>query len=466
MREGEIAKTLWTAEDAAEATGGRLVGADSWIATGVSIDTRTLQRGEMFVALTDQRDGHDFVADAFARGAGAALVSRLDASDGPRLLVGDVPEALRALARGARARSSAIRIAVTGSVGKTSVKEALAHILSVGGRTHAAAKSFNNHWGVPLTLARMAPEARYGVFEIGMSNPGEIAPLAALVAPHVALITTIAPVHLEGLGSLEAIAREKASIYSAMAPGGTALVPGDAPHADILLAQAKASGARVLRFGTEAGAELRLVSSRFDAAGVEIEVSLEGRPVHARVGAPGRPWAYNGLAALAAAYAAGADIDAAAAALASLSPAEGRGRVRAIAAPFGEFTLVDDAYNASPVSVAAALETLATRPGTRRIAALGDMLELGPEARAFHAGVAQDVERAGVDLVFCAGPLMGALYEALAPARRGGRADSADALIPLLTQALQPGDVVLVKGSNGARMSRVVDALARLGQAH
>jgi UDP-N-acetylmuramoyl-tripeptide--D-alanyl-D-alanine ligase len=465
MLDGQIDKALWTAEDAAEAAGGRLLGADSWIATGVSIDTRTLEPGDLFVALKDQRDGHEFVRAAFEKGAAAALVSRLDAGEGPRVLVGDVLEGLRGLARAARNRSRAIRVAVTGSVGKTSVKEALALCLGAGGATHAAAKSFNNHWGVPLTLSRMPPQSRYGVFEIGMNHKGEIAPLAALVRPHAAVITTIAPVHVEHLGSLQAIAEEKADIFTGLEEGGAALAPMDAPHADILVARAREAGARVIRFGRDAACEARLLSFVGDAEGSNAEAEILGRRIRYRVGAPGSPWANNALAALAAVAAVGGDLDAAAHALARLKPAPGRGAANVVHAAFGAFTLVDDSYNASPASMAAALATLARRPGRRRIAALGDMLELGPEERAYHAGLLQNIEAAGTDLVFCAGPRMTALWEALPASRRGGYAPDADSLIPMLTSALEAGDVVLVKGSLGSRMGRVVEALARLERA-
>jgi UDP-N-acetylmuramoyl-tripeptide--D-alanyl-D-alanine ligase len=463
MLDGEINKALWTAEDAGEATGGKLVGADSWIATGVSIDTRSLAPGDLFVALTDVRDGHDFVPAAFKAGAAAALVSRADIGGGALLVVDDVLEGLRGLAAGARNRSAAKRIAITGSVGKTSVKEALALCLAPSGATHAANKSFNNHFGVPLTLARMPPQSAYGVFEIGMNHRGEIAPLASLVRPHAAVITTIAPVHVEHLGSLAGIAEEKADIFIEMEKGAAAIIPAATPHADILIARAKSVGANLIRFGESAECEARLLSFDEDSEGANAEADILGRRIRYRIGAPGRPWAGNALATLAAVAAVGADLQQAAAALENLRAPAGRGATKLIEFSRGAFTLVDDAYNASPVSIAAALETLGKRPATRRIAALGDMLELGPDERAYHAALAAPVESAGVDLVFCAGPRMAALWEALPPARRGGYANDADSLIPILTDALKAGDAVLVKGSFGSKMSRVVEALAHLG---
>jgi UDP-N-acetylmuramoyl-tripeptide--D-alanyl-D-alanine ligase len=464
-----VSKSLWTAEAAAEATGGRLVGKDSWIAAGLSIDSRTLQPGDLFVALTDVRDGHDFVRDAFAKGAAAALVNRPIEDAGALLVVdGDVLSALGRLAAAARARSPARIAAITGSVGKTSVKEALAAMLAPSGATHHAVKSFNNHIGVPLTLARMPETATFAVLEIGMNNRGEIKPLAELARPDVALVTTIAPVHIENLGTLEAIADEKGDLYAGLAPGGVALVPADAPHADRLQALAERHAAHVIRFGRGEGCASRLLSYDAGPDFGEGVAEIDGKRVTYRVGAPGAQWALNGLAALTAAAVLGADFEAAVSALARLEPAEGRGRTKQVEALFGAFTLVDDAYNASPVSVAAAIETLAQRPvgpGGRRIAALGDMLELGPDSPRYHADLAEPIERFGVDLVFCAGPKMAALWERVPVSRRGGYAGDAEGLAGLLAGALKAGDVVLVKGSNGSRMMRVVDALAALGAA-
>ena len=279
MLDGEIGKSLWTAEDAADATGGRLVGADSWIATGISIDTRSLEPGDLFVALADVRDGHEFVPAAFAAGAAAALVSKIDSGEGPRLVVGDTLRALRGMAARARDRSNAKRVAVTGSVGKTSVKEALSLCLAPSGATHAAARSFNNHIGVPLTLALMRPESKYGVFEVGMNHKGEIAPLAELVRPHAAIITTIAPVHVEYMGSLEAIAEEKADLYDALSPDGAALVPADSPCADLLLMRGRKTGRRLIRFGRNEGCEARLLSYDEDGDGANAEADILGKRI-------------------------------------------------------------------------------------------------------------------------------------------------------------------------------------------
>lgn len=461
-------EALWLAEDAAEATGGRLIGADAWIATGVSIDTRSLAPGDLFVALTDQRDGHDFVADAFARGAAAALVSdeKKVAGAGPLLVVDAVAPSLALLGGAARARCPAQRIAITGSVGKTSTKELLADCLAAQAPTHRSVKSYNNHWGVPLTMARMPASSRYGVFEIGMNHRHEIEPLTRFVTPHVALITWIAPAHIEALGSLENIAEEKADIYRGLTPDGVAVVPNEAPCAAILLNRAQERARTVVRFGREAGCEARLLRFETHDDHAIAEADILGRQIRYRIGAPGAHWALNSVAALAAADVAGADVHAAAHALADFAAPEGRGRVVTLRLAAGEVVVLDDAYNANPASMTAAFGTLAARRpavGGRRIAALGDMLELGADELAYHAGLAPDLA-AAADLVFCAGPRMRALWDALPEAQRGGYADQAAALAPMLAAALRAGDVVLVKGSNGSKMYTLVESLRTLAQ--
>ncbi len=458
---------LWTAEETQRATGGRSINGGQWKATGVSIDTRTLDPGDLFVALKDARDGHDFLAQAFVSGASAALVSDASKAEGlgPALVVPDVLEGLRRLGEAARERSAAMRVAVTGSVGKTSTKEALAMCLAASGPTHRSVKSYNNHWGVPLTLSRMPSASAFAVFEMGMSHRGEILPLTQLVRPHAALVTAIAPAHVENLGSIEAIADEKGDIYAGLEPGGAALVPNEAPHAERLIAAAERNGATLIRFGREAVCEARLTKFEMDDAGSTAEAEILGRAIRYRVGVEGAHWALNSVAALAAADVVGADLDAAAHALEHLRAVDGRGVAMRIEAPFGAFMLVDDSYNANPVSMAAAFSTLAARtptPGGRRIAALGDMLELGANERAYHAGLADPLGQAGIDLVFAAGPRMAALMEALPPERRGGYAEDADALIPIIAPCVRAGDIVLVKGSNSSHMSRVVSALKSL----
>ncbi|MEZ6022492.1 MAG: UDP-N-acetylmuramoyl-tripeptide--D-alanyl-D-alanine ligase [Hyphomonadaceae bacterium] len=458
---------LWTAAEAAHAAGGRLINGEGWQVKGVSIDTRTLEPGDLFVALKDVRDGHDFLAQAFVSGASAALISDVAKADGlgPCLVVGDVLDGLRKLGEVARDRSGARRVAITGSVGKTSTKEALAHCLAASGPTHRSVKSYNNHWGVPLTLARMPKESRFGVFEIGMNHRGEVLPLTQLVQPHAALVTTIAPAHVENLGSLEAVADEKADIYAGLEPGGAAIVPNEAPHASRLIEAAERNGANLIRFGRHEACEARLLAFEMREGHSIAEAEILGRTIRYRIGAEGAHWALNSVAALAAVDVVDGDVEAAAEALGELRAVDGRGVATRITAPFGAFLLVDDSYNANPASMAAAFATLGARnpeAGGRRVAALGDMLELGPDERAYHAGLATPLDKAGVDLVFAAGPRMAALMEALPPSRRGGYAETADALIPIIAGSLRAGDIVLVKGSNGSKMSRVVSALTQL----
>jgi UDP-N-acetylmuramoyl-tripeptide--D-alanyl-D-alanine ligase len=460
---------LWTAAEAAAATGGTARG--DWAATGVSIDSRSLAPGDLFVALTAARDGHDFVADALARGAAAAMVARHPdgvAADAPLLVVPDVLEGLIALGRAGRTRMGGRVVAVTGSVGKTSTKEMLRVVLARLGATHAAEASHNNHWGVPLTLARMPAATAVAVVEIGMNHRGEIAPLARLARPDLALVTAIAPAHLENLGSIEAIAEEKADIFAGLAPGGVAVLPAGLPTTPILEARAAGCASRMIRFGP--GGEAALTDVRVTPEATVAEASVGGRPVLFRLPGAGRHYASNALATLAVADALGADLALAALDLAGWSPPEGRGqreRVEIAGTEGHGFHLIDDAYNANPASLAAALEGLAMltpEPPGRRVAILGDMLELGPDEAALHAAVADHPALEAVATVHCCGPRMAHLWEALPPARRGRRADTAEALAAEATELVRPGDILLVKGSKASGVSRVVDALRKLGQ--
>ncbi len=436
--------------------------------SGISIDTRTLQAGDLFFALKGEAsDGHDYLAAAFAKGAAAAVVSedRAIASRdaGPLYAVHDVLAALERLARAARSRSKARIVAVTGSVGKTSTKEALRLVLDEQGETHAADKSYNNHIGVPLTLARMPQRARYGVFEIGMNHAGEITPLTAMVRPHVAIVTTIGAVHLEHLGTLEAIADAKAEIFSGIEPGGTAIIHRDIPQFERLRDSAENSNAdSVLSFGEAEDADIRLLDARLEADHSQVSARILGRTVSYRVGAPGRHLAINSLAVLAAVQAVAADLDRAMAALAHWAQPTGRGERAVLRAPGGPFTLIDESYNANPMSMRAALALLGqTQPGWlgRRIAVLGDMLELGSDAPAMHADLAKAVADSQADVVFAAGPLMQNLFEALPEAKRGAWAERTADLADEVLDAIHGGDVVMVKGSNGSRMSTLVAAL-------
>jgi len=462
---------LWTAQDAATATGGRIAG--DWRATGISIDSRSVAPGDLFIALSAARDGHDFVADALARGAVAALVSRIPDGVDPAqvLLVDDVMDGLRALGAAGRARTSARVIAVTGSVGKTTVMEMLRTALAPQGKTHAAEASFNNHWGVPITLARIPADTDFAVIEIGMNHPGEIAPLARLARPHVAIVTTVAPAHLEAFGAIEGIAHEKAAIYEGLEPGGIALAHADVDTAAILFDAARTAGARLIRFGWAEGVEARMLQAQVADAATVIRADVMGTERLFRIGAPGRHYAMNALIALSAAEAAGADATQAALALSGWTPFQGRGtreQIMLSATDDLAIEMIDDAFNANPASVAAALEVLAAAEPQgrgRRIAILGDMLELGPTGPALHAAIADHPALARVDLVHTVGPLMRHLADALPARKRGRHADSAEEIAMGLPQSLRAGDVLLIKGSKGIKVSRVVDALRKLGQA-
>ncbi len=468
---------LWTAADAAAATGGRVT--TDWQATGVSIDTRTLEPGDLFVALKDVRDGHDFVADALAKGAAAALVSRLPegvAADAPLLIVDDVFAALQALGKEGRARSDARVVAVTGSVGKTSTKEMLRAVLKRQFKVHAAEASYNNHWGVPLTLARLPQKAELAIIEIGMNHPGEIEPLARLSRPHVAIITTVAPAHMEAFESLDGIAREKASIFRGLEPGGRAIYHGDLDTTPILASEAQAAGAVPIPFGEAEINACRLTSVKL-ARDVTIgQALIDGTPVLFKIASPGRHFAVNAVGVLGVVSALGADLALAASDLGRWLPYEGRGRLETIALDTIDeslrIALIDDAYNANPTSLAAALEVLATaetvdnvgriRPG-RRIAVLGDMLELGQNEMRMHAEIAGLPTLEHVDLVHTVGPRMRALHEALPTPKRGTWTEHAPDLAAKAHSLIDAGDVLLVKGSKGSRVSLVVDAIRKLG---
>ena len=469
------AEPLWTAAEAAAATGGTATGWQS--VTGISIDTREIAPGELFVALKgDNRDGHAFVADALARGAGAAMVTHRPegvAEDAPLLVVGDTLEGLRSLAAAARARMQGRVIAVTGSLGKTTVKEMLAAMLATQGRTHAATRSFNNHWGVPLTLARMPRDTDWAVIEIGMNHAGEITPLTRLARPDVALVTTVAAVHLENFESVAGIADAKAEIFAGLGPEGTAVIPADNDHAGRL--RAAAEGHAQLSFG-EGEADIRLVEATPGAEATSLRVEIRGAPAFVRLPAPGRHLALNATAALAAAVAAGADPARAILGLSAWAPGAGRGAREAVTLGpeglDGTIALIDESYNASPASVRAALAVLGMAEVEhdigriargRRVAFLGDMLELGPEEAALHAALAEAPEMAAIDRVHTCGPRMRALHDALPPGRRGQWFEDSTAMAEAVRRLVDAGDVCMVKGSNGSRMARVVAAIRALG---
>jgi UDP-N-acetylmuramoyl-tripeptide--D-alanyl-D-alanine ligase len=446
---------LWTMLDLLEATGGAID--VPFEADGVSIDTRTLRPGDLFVALVGEgRDGHAFVADALAKGAAGAMVHQEVPQAKNLLRVDDTLAALARLGGFARVRSRARVVAVTGSVGKTTTKEMLRTILSAFGPTHAAEASYNNQWGLPLTLARMPREAAFCVAEIGMNHAGEIAPLAHLANSHVAVITAVEKAHIGYLGSIEAIADEKAAIMTGLAPGGIAVLPLDSPQFPRL--RDAAGAARIATFGITQGATGQLMTTEPDADGTAILAEIGGHEVRFRLNAPGQHMAMNAMAALTAAHALGLDRDAAAHALEGFAPLGGRGARRKLALASGTALLLDESYNGNGASMRAALDVLRLQPAKRRIAVLGDMLELGAAGPSEHAGLADAVAQSA-DLLFACGPLMRNLFDAIPAALRGAHAEDSAALAPIVAQAAAAGDAILVKGSLGSRMKRAVDAL-------
>lgn len=461
---------LWTGLGLVAPLRARVAGAPPRCVSGISIDTRTLAPGDLFFAITgDSSDGHDYVEKAFSAGAAAAVVDEAHAGalkgHGPLYVVHDVLAAMVELGRAARARTQARVVAVTGSVGKTSTKEALRLALTPAGAVHASAASYNNHWGVPLTLARMPKATRFLVSEIGMNHAGEITPLVAMVRPHVAIVTTVAPVHLEFFPSVEAIADAKAEIFSGLEEGGVAIVNRDNAHYERLDAAARQSPAgHVSTFGAHEAADARLLDFSPAADHSIVRARVCGRDMSFRLGAPGRHLAENALAVLLAAHALGADLDVAAATLAFFQAQQGRGERLSIVTPDGPYTLIDESYNANPASMRAALALAGDIEPIgqgRRIAVLADMLELGERSRELHAELADDIAAQKFDLVLAAGPMMRALADAL-----DGRIDvawrpSAVELQPVVLDTLRAGDVVVVKGSNGSRLAPIVAALKK-----
>jgi UDP-N-acetylmuramoyl-tripeptide--D-alanyl-D-alanine ligase len=457
---------LWTVEAMAAAMRGARTGPLPHSVCGISIDSRTVAAGEAFFAIKgESRDGHDFVPAAIEAGAALAVVesrqgARFDAKV-PLLLVDDVLGALRDLARAARKRTHASIVAVTGSVGKTGTKEALRLALAKQGETHASAASYNNHFGVPLSLARCPQSARFAVFELGMNHAGEIEPLARLVRPHVAIITAIEPVHLEFFPSVAAIADAKSEIFLGLEPGGAAVLNRDnAQFARVEDNARKAGVERIISFGESADADAQLIACDLDSESSNVKARIPGTELNYRLGAPGRHLVMNSLAVLAAVAMMGGEVRGAAAALVDLRPPSGRGARLTIDAPGGTFLLIDESYNANPASMRAALAVLGqARSAARRIAVLGDMLELGKAASALHRDLAGAIASEDIDVVFCCGPLMRALWDALPASQRGNYATSSVELVEYVLAAIEPGDIVMVKGSLGSRMGVVVKAL-------
>jgi UDP-N-acetylmuramoyl-tripeptide--D-alanyl-D-alanine ligase len=457
---------LWTEAELADVLGAPSAPLASAVA-GVSIDTRTLAAGDLFFAIRgDTHDGHDHVARAFAAGAAAVVVAGGRAeqlrSHGSVFAVDDTLRAMERLGRAARARSSARIAAVTGSVGKTSAKEMLRLTLAESGPTHASAASYNNHWGVPLTLSRLSAEAAFAVFEIGMNHAGEITPLVGFVRPHVALVTTIAPVHIQYLGSLEAIADAKAEIFTGLVSGGVAVLNRDAPQFERLERSARMRGASVRTFGAGEASDARLIDVEPREGGSSVRVSFFGREIDFTLGAPGRHMAENAIGVLLVVDALGASVEKAAEALAEFAPAKGRGERFVLSGPSGAFTVIDESYNANPASMRAALALLgATKPGPggRRIAVIGDMLELGAEGPDLHAALAPELAAERVDLLYGAGPLTRALFDAAPAAILAAWGGASSDIQGELIRAVRAGDVVMIKGSNGSRMAPIVSAL-------
>lgn len=463
-----MAEPLWTIGEIVAATGGKCRGASDTPVAGFSIDSRSLEPGQGFIAIRgDNRDGHIFVDSALEAGAACAVVvEAFPEGDEQKLVrVADTFAALNDLGRAGRARvDRAVVIAVTGSVGKTGTKEALKIALSPSGAVHASSKSYNNHWGVPLTLANMPKSVGYGVFEIGMNHTGEIDVLTRLVRPHIAIITTVAPVHLGFFRSVEEIADAKAEIFHGLEPGGTAIINADNPFHERIAAHARDHGAKIVGFGGVKGAEARLLAAELTPDGSKVTADILGEIVDYRLGAPGAHLVQNSLAVLAAVKIAGADLKAAADALGAVHAQPGRGARVILTTKDGPVAIVDESYNANPASMRAALATLGLTPRDafpRRVAVLGDMLELGPEGSRLHQELAEAVDGAGVDVVFACGDLMGSLFQDLPESRQGAYAKSAEELQPKLVAAVGPGDIIMVKGSLGSRMGPLVEALMR-----
>jgi len=464
---------LWSSEDVIAATAGTATG--GFAAMGVSIDSRTVKPGDLFVALVGpNNDAHRFVPDALAKGAAAAMVARSRLADlppDPRLVaVDDTQAGLEALGQAARNRSAARIAGVTGSVGKTGSKEALRLALGALAPTHASEASYNNLWGVPLSLARMPVEARFGVFELGMNHAGELGPLSRQVRPHVAIILNVELAHAGFFSSIEAIADAKAEIFEGLEPGGTAVLNRDNEQfARLERAAERAGVTRIFTFGTHAGADARLKDCVLHPTLSCVTATIDGVELTYKIGAPGRHWIINSLAVLGAVKLLGGDLGIAGLALAGMSAPKGRGRRHVLPIGDGQLTLIDESYNASPVAMRAALDVLQATPvgpRGRRIAVIGDMRELGEQGEALHIELAGEIERRGIDKVFTVGPLAAKLFEALPAARRGARADTGGQLAAALVAAVRAGDVVMVKGSRGGgvkpAMEPLVEALLAL----
>ena len=454
---------LYTIGSILAATGGRSDLDPATPINSISIDSRELGPDALFVAIKGDRfDGHDFVDTALGNGAVAALVSRGEGER--RIVVGDALEGLRDIARAARARSRAIVVGVTGSVGKTTTKEAIRVVFEAAGQTHASIKSFNNHWGVPLMLARFPEQAQFGVFEMGMSGPDEIRPLAQLVRPHIAVITTIAPAHLEAFGSLDGIARAKAEIFAGLEPGGTAVLNADHPQLAVLLDEANAAGiGNLVTYGEARGVDWQITDVELLADRSFATIEHGGERYALVLNVPGRHMVANATAALAVAHLAGVEPAVALRALAGFGAQPGRGQRMLLGPGDRPLLLIDESYNANTASMTAALDTFAAQPapGGRKVVILGDMLELGPQSGSLHASLAPAVTASGAERIYLVGAGMSVLAEALGPGRVAGHAQTASEMADIVLDDLAYGDAVMVKGSNGVGLAGIVDRIRR-----
>jgi len=439
---------LWTSEEASKATDGVAMG--RWEVTGLSIDSRSLKAGELFIPLKDVRDGHEFIPSAREAGAGA-VISERNIEAAPALIVDDSLAAMRDMAVAARQRSKAKRIAITGSVGKTSLKEAISAICQSVGRTHKSQKSFNNHWGVPLTLASMPKDTEFGVFEAGMNHAGELADLSPLIAPHVAVITKIAPAHLAHFENIDAIAEAKSEIFQGLDRGRIAVLNRDDNYYEFLKKKAKASGAQIVTFGQDRNADVR-----FKAKGI---IEIGGRSYRLSLKVDGSHWVQNAACAIAATMSIGISPETAMTALAEFGALPGRGEVLNLRLNGTSFTMIDDSYNANPESMRAAIHTLGARKQGRKIAILGDMFELGKDEEKLHADLAKPLRKAGVGSVICLGQRMQALRDALPADMFGFCVEDWEAALAALRQEIRDGDIVLVKGSNATGLGKLVAAI-------
>lgn len=449
-----MSNVLWSAKDAAMATQGQVVG--DWDISGLSIDTRSLSKGDLFVPLKDARDGHEFIEAAYLAGAGA-VISENPILGKPALIVKDSLKALEDLAVAARQRSKALRIAVTGSVGKTSVKDALATVFASFGDTHKSQKSFNNHWGVPLTLASMPQDAQYGVFETGMNHAGELSELSKLVSPNIALITTIAGAHLSNFESVDAIADAKSEIMDGMEAGSTVILNGDNEYTPRLSEKAQKLGLKVLTFG-HGNCDVSIVTAKAHAGGSNTRLRINYQQYDVTLSVPGEHWFSNAAACMAVAFAAGLNMRKSAMAMRKIMPLAGRGEIISVELDGKAFTLIDESYNANPTSMRAAISILA-QAERRKIAVLGDMGELGKTELELHAALSDPLIEAGVERVIVTGECMRALRGALPQKMRALWCQDIDGALQALREELQEGDTVLIKGSNAANLGKLVNIL-------